>query len=73
MGCFDFFDFKNDYQFQNHKGDIVIIPKDEYQTKDLKSLLNCLKINKEHEIECMLIWYRCIFLELFVLQSHYQS
>ena len=51
MGCYDFFDFKNDYQFQNHRGDIVIIPKGEYQTKDLKSLLNCLKINKDHEIE----------------------
>lgn len=51
MGCFDFFSFKNDFKFQNHKGDIVIIPKGEYQTKDLQNLLDCLKINKDHEIE----------------------
>ena len=51
MGCFDFFRFDNDFKFKNHKGDIVIIPSGEYQTKDLKSLLDKLVINEKFEIQ----------------------
>ena len=51
MGCFDFFRFDNDFKFKNYKGDIVIIPSGEYQTKDLKSLLDKLVINEKFEIQ----------------------
>lgn len=52
MGCFDFFRFDNDFKFKNHKGDIVIIEKDiEFQTKDLKAIMDRLIINENNEIE----------------------
>lgn len=52
MGCFDFFRFDNDFKFKNHKGDIVIIEKDiEFQTKDLKAVMDRLIINENNEIE----------------------
>ena len=50
MGCYDRFHFEKDFSFQNHKGDSVIISKGEYQTKDLKNLLDTLKINENFEI-----------------------
>ena len=51
MGCYDRFNFEKDFSFQNHKGDFVIIPRGEYQTKDLKSLLDTLVINENFEIQ----------------------
>ena len=51
MSCYDFFNFEKDFKFQNHKGDIVIIPKGEYQTKSLDNMLNGLIINCNNEIE----------------------
>ena len=51
MGCYDRFKFEKDFSFQNHKGDFVIIPRGEYQTKDLKSLLDTLVINENFEIQ----------------------
>lgn len=51
MGCYDTFKFEQDFDFKNNKGDIVTIPKGEYQTKSLESLLDYLKINKNNEIE----------------------
>ena len=51
MSCYDFFNFEKDFKFKNHKGDIVIIPKGEYQTKSLDNMLNGLIINCNNEIE----------------------
>ena len=51
MGCFDSFRFEKDFNFMNNKGDIITIPKGEYQTKSLESLLDSLKINENYEIE----------------------
>ena len=51
MGCFDSFRFEKDFNFRNNKGDIITIPKGEYQTKSLESLLDILEINKNYEIE----------------------
>ena len=50
MGCYDRFTFEKDFSFQNHKGDIVTIPAGEYQTKDLKCLLDTLLITEDFEI-----------------------
>ena len=51
MGCYDSFNFEKDFSFQNCKDDFVIIPRDVYQTKDLKSLLDTLEINENFEIK----------------------
>lgn len=50
MGMFDFFRFNKDFSFQNNKGDIVVIPKDEYQTKSFNNILAKLQINDKNEI-----------------------
>jgi hypothetical protein len=62
MSCYDFFNFEKDFKFQNHKGDIVIIPKGEYQTKSLDNMLNGLIINSNNEIEKP-IWKTEVFVE----------
>lgn len=62
MSCYDFFNFEKDFKFQNHKGDIVIIPKGEYQTKSLDNMLNWLIINCNNEIEKP-IWKTEVFVE----------
>lgn len=62
MSCYDFFNFEKDFKFQNHKGDIVIIPKGEYQTKSLDNMLNGLIINCNNEIEKP-IWKTEVFVE----------
>lgn len=62
MSCYDFFNFEKDFKFQNHKGDIVIIPKGEYQTKSLYNMLNGLIINCNNEIEKP-IWKTEVFVE----------
>ena len=62
MGCYDFFNFEKDFKFQNHKGDIVVIPKGEYQTKSLDNMLNGLIINCNNEIEKP-IWKTEFFVE----------
>ena len=62
MGCYDFFNFEKDFKFQNHKGDIVVIPKGEYQTKSLDNMLNGLIINCNNEIEKP-IWKTEVFVE----------
>ena len=50
MGMFDFFRFDKDFSFLNNKGDIVVIPKDEYQTKAFNNVLAKLEINENNEI-----------------------
>ena len=62
MSCYDFFNFEKDFKFQNHKGDIVVIPKGEYQTKSLDNMLNGLIINCNNEIEKP-IWKTEVFVE----------
>ena len=54
MGCYDRFNFEKDFSFQNHKGDFVIIPRGEYQTKDLKNnpdIQKFLKGNNKNDKE----------------------
>lgn len=48
---FDFFRFNKDFVFQNDKHNIIVIPEDEYQTKDFKCALYQLKINDNNEVE----------------------